>query len=58
MKKGEVKIDYEDKCYACGACVGLCPEEAITLVDKKTNKAIWANKGMAKTLTPHTTYVK
>jgi len=57
MKKGELKQDYEGKCYACGCCVGLCPEEAIKLVDKKTGEVIWDNRGLAKTLRPYVTYV-
>jgi ferredoxin len=42
------KIGAErDRCWSCGLCVGVCPEKAITLVDKKTGKIIWKGIGVA-----------
>jgi MinD superfamily P-loop ATPase len=37
----------KDRCWSCGFCVGVCPEKAITLVDKQTGKIIWKGKGFA-----------
>jgi dihydroorotate dehydrogenase subfamily 1 len=37
-----------DRCWSCGFCVGICPENAITLVDRATGKeVIWNGRGMA-----------
>ncbi len=35
------------KCWSCGWCIGICPKEALTLVDKKTREVIWEGKGLA-----------
>jgi len=48
MKKGTVNID-EDKCWGCGLCVGVCPEGAIRMIDKKTKEVVWENQGLVKT---------
>ncbi len=35
------------RCWSCGFCVGICPEKAIKLIDKKTRKIVWRGKGVA-----------
>ena len=37
----------KDRCWSCGLCVGICPEGAISLVDKRTGKTVWSGKGVA-----------
>jgi dihydropyrimidine dehydrogenase (NAD+) subunit PreA len=37
----------KDRCWSCGLCVGICPEGAISLVDKATKKTVWNGKGVA-----------
>ena len=37
----------KDRCWSCGLCVGICPEGAIALVDKRTRKTVWNGKGLA-----------
>jgi dihydroorotate dehydrogenase (fumarate) len=37
----------KERCWSCGFCVGICPENAITLVDKKMGKNIWEGRGVA-----------
>jgi len=37
----------KDRCWSCGLCVGICPEGAISLVDKNTGKTVWNGKGVA-----------
>ena len=38
----------KNRCWSCGFCVGVCPEGAIVLVDRKTRKEkIWNGKGLA-----------
>ena len=37
----------KDRCWSCGLCVGICPEGAINLVDKRTGKTVWNGKGVA-----------
>lgn len=32
-----IKIDNIEKCVGCGACVKICPEQALSLKDKKVN---------------------
>jgi len=46
LENGKIGVE-EDRCWSCGLCVGICPEKAITLVDKKTGKIIWKGKGLA-----------
>ena len=46
LKKGKIGVE-KDRCWSCGFCVGICPEKAITLVDKKTGKIIWKGHGLA-----------
>lgn len=46
-KKKMIAIE-EDRCWSCGFCVGICPEAAIILVDRATEKKrIWDGKGLA-----------
>ncbi len=48
LERKERRIVVErDRCWSCGLCVGICPERAITLVDKKTGKVIWGGQGIA-----------
>jgi dihydroorotate dehydrogenase subfamily 1 len=49
LKRKEKRIVVErDRCWSCGFCVGICPEEAIILVDRVTGrKRIWDGKGFA-----------
>lgn len=35
------------KCWSCGFCVGLCPRNALVLVDRKTGERVWDGAGMA-----------
>jgi dihydropyrimidine dehydrogenase (NAD+) subunit PreA len=35
------------RCWSCGFCVGICPESAIILVDRITEKPIWDGHGLA-----------
>jgi len=45
--KKHVTID-KDRCWSCGFCVGICPSEAIILIDKNNkDRVIWNNKGLA-----------
>jgi len=37
----------KDRCWSCGFCVGICPEGAIALVDKRTGRTVWNGKGVA-----------
>ena len=47
-KESRVTI-AEDKCWSCGFCVGVCPEEAIELRDRyDRERVIWKNEGMAE----------
>jgi dihydroorotate dehydrogenase subfamily 1 len=46
LEKGKIGVE-KDRCWSCGFCVGVCPEKAITLVDKQTGKIIWKGKGFA-----------
>jgi len=42
-------LEFDDKlCMGCGFCVGLCPLDALYMIDKRTNEVIWDNKGMVK----------
>lgn len=45
--KGKKVTVKEQECWSCGLCVGICPRDAITLVDRKTKKVMWANQGAA-----------
>ena len=37
-----------EKCWSCGFCVGICPENAIVLVDRATGTdLIWDGQGLA-----------
>jgi ferredoxin len=46
LERNEIHIKKE-RCWSCGFCVGICPENAITLVDKKIGKSIWEGQGVA-----------
>lgn len=48
---------HPNECWGCGFCVGLCPEEVLGLVDRKTGKVKWANSGTAENLRPVKTSV-
>ena len=38
----------KNRCWSCGLCVGICPEKAIALVDRKSEKKIiWDGQGYA-----------
>jgi dihydropyrimidine dehydrogenase (NAD+) subunit PreA len=42
----------KSRCWSCGFCVGVCPEGAIVLVDRKTEKEkIWDGQGLARPFT-------
>lgn len=49
FERREKRIAVErDRCWSCGLCVGICPEEAIILVDRVTGKnRIWNGRGLA-----------
>ncbi len=44
---GKIKVK-KDLCWSCGFCVGICPEKAITLIDRKTKRCIWNGSGLAQ----------
>lgn len=44
-----LNIDGE-KCWSCGFCVGLCPRNALVLVDRKTGETVWDGTGIASPL--------
>lgn len=46
LKNGKIRVE-KDRCWSCGLCVGICPEKAITLIDKETRKTIWKGRGLA-----------
>ena len=46
-RKEKTMAMEKNRCWSCGLCVGVCPEEAITLVDKRTGRTIWNRKGLA-----------
>jgi len=46
LERNEIHIK-KDRCWSCGFCVGICPENAITLVDKKIGKSIWKGQDVA-----------
>ena len=50
--KNMIEIDYENKCWGCGDCVGWCPGNAISLIDRETNEVVWDNRGLAKPYRP------
>lgn len=35
----------DDKCWNCGSCIGLCPVNAVSLINRETKEIIWANRG-------------
>jgi len=47
-----ITIDYENKCWGCGDCVGWCPGNAISLIDRETEEVVWDNHGLAKPYRP------
>ncbi len=48
-RAGCAMLVHDKRCWSCGFCVGLCPEGAISLVDRKDpSKVVWAGEGMAK----------
>jgi len=49
FERREKKIAVErDRCWSCGLCVGICPANAIILVDRMTaKKKIWDGTGVA-----------
>jgi dihydroorotate dehydrogenase/NAD-dependent dihydropyrimidine dehydrogenase PreA subunit len=46
-RKEKTMAMERNRCWSCGLCVGVCPEGAITLVDKRTGRTIWNRKGLA-----------
>ncbi|MFC2013349.1 NAD(P)-binding protein [Chloroflexota bacterium] len=47
-----INIDYENKCWGCADCVGWCPGNAISLIDRETKEVVWDNRGLAKPYRP------
>lgn len=46
-KTGNLCVD-ESCCWSCGFCVGICPEGALKLVERKNkDRVIWENRGIA-----------
>ncbi len=46
---GDVKVN-DANCYSCGFCVGICPNGAIVLVQRKaTDTVVWSGRGTAET---------
>lgn len=43
----ERKPEFNDKCIACGVCVGLCPEGIIEIKESADGKGIAKNKAGA-----------
>ncbi len=52
VEGGRLRIDAE-KCWSCGLCVGLCPQNALVLVDRKTGETVWDGAGMASAFRIH-----
>jgi dihydroorotate dehydrogenase subfamily 1 len=51
--KKKIVMVERDRCWSCGLCVGICPENAIVLVDKVTaKKQIWSGRGLALPFLP------
>ena len=46
-RKKKIMSIEKDRCWSCGFCVGICPEGAIVLVEKHTNRTVWNGKGLA-----------
>ncbi len=46
-RKKKIMSIEKDRCWSCGFCVGICPEGAIALVDKRTGRTVWNGKGLA-----------
>ena len=45
--KAAKKLEFdEDVCMGCGFCVGMCPRDALYMIDKRNNDIVWDNKGM------------
>jgi dihydroorotate dehydrogenase subfamily 1 len=39
----------DDKhCMGCGMCVGVCPQGAITLIERRSGEEIWNGRGVAR----------
>lgn len=53
--QGGTIVVNEDKCWSCGFCVGICPLNAIRLVDRSDRgRIIWQNRGMAESFRDRT----
>jgi len=46
MKQGILVVDHED-CIECGACIGQCPESALSLDDRSVNVRTGQGQGAA-----------
>ncbi len=47
-----ITVDYENRCWGCGDCVGWCPGNAINLIDRESKEVVWDNRGLAKPYKP------
>lgn len=46
LEERKIRVNREH-CWSCGLCVGICPEKAIALIDRKTRKIVWGGRGVA-----------
>jgi len=46
-KAKTVKVN-KDEYWNCGLCIGVCPQNAIKLIDRQTKQIVWDNKGLVK----------
>jgi dihydropyrimidine dehydrogenase (NAD+) subunit PreA len=46
-EKNRLLID-EERCWSCGACIGVCPTGALVLADRTTGELVWDGEGTAR----------